>query len=960
MELSDDSDDEGGNEAGSDQGSPLPLDFLRMVEEELEGMIKQKVEEYDVKQQIDWTKTLMEAKIENNSKMAASVLDEFRQIERAAQAMNRKLYSISEPKLLATPALDIFSSSDGKFYRERFELPPAGLVERPPINLSSMYYAVRVRLLSAWGPCKVLDATELDSLLQYKISFIDNKNTAVKVVPGKMLAYSHPPSTRLPVGERVIALFNNADPAQPNPGKSHFFPGVIAEPLQTYNNFRYLVFFDDGYAQYVSHQDVRLVYEVSPQVWDDVHAHAKEFIQEYLKSFKKERPLVQVKRGQKIVTEFKGTWHQAKVLEADASLVKVFFDTIKRAEWIYRGSTRLGPLYREKMMSKKVERTQHQKRNEPSVEYVVLDEEEQRAQAALEQQQQHLQQQQQQQEQQQPPQQQQQQQQQRAVARKSTTPTAYNSQQGAQAPAQPNQQPRVQYLNNSTIILDDDHGKGRVVYYTARQNIKLEKFKQHDCNPSCLFKIQHNLRLYSPIAKPLLTGWERQIAKVRNKRNVIYRAPCGRRLRNIVELHRYLRKTKCTHSIDCFDYDVNLHCLAEYVVEKAIYQNPDISEGKEGMPVPCINYFDDTKPPPMDYSAVRIPTAGVNLNLDEEFLCGCDCTDGCYDKSKCACQQITIAGARYGNPKLPPEHVGYQFKRLLQAVPTGIYECNSRCKCNKSCLNRVVQFPLQNKLQVFKTNNRGWGLRAVNDIPKGTFICVYAGFLLTEEKANENGGDHGDEYFADLDYIEIAEQLKEGYESDAPEMSEESDEYDPEEDRNDDEDFTSSATSRPTTRSTRSTRNSEANAAQKKPAKSVTSQRSTPTTPVNPTTSDDEEDRERISLLPSMKMQDDMQVVKTRSLRRMYGKDENVYVMDAKISGNIGRYFNHCCDPNMFVQNVFVDTHDLRFPWIAFFASCYIRSGTELTWNYNYDVGSVPGKVLFCQCGAANCRQRLL
>ena len=28
----------------------------------------------------------------------------------------------------------------------------------------------------------------------------------------------------------------------------------------------------------------------------------------------------------------------------------------------------------------------------------------------------------------------------------------------------------------------------------------------------------------------------------------------------------------------------------------------------------------------------------------------------------------------------------------------------------------------------------------------------------------------------------------------------------------------------------------------------------------------------------------------------------------------------HSCGPNMFVQNVFIDTHDLRFPWVAFFA----------------------------------------
>lgn len=35
----------------------------------------------------------------------------------------------------------------------------------------------------------------------------------------------------------------------------------------------------------------------------------------------------------------------AKTLEVDASLVHMFFDADKRSEWIYRGSTRLEPLY---------------------------------------------------------------------------------------------------------------------------------------------------------------------------------------------------------------------------------------------------------------------------------------------------------------------------------------------------------------------------------------------------------------------------------------------------------------------------------------------------------------------------------------------------------------------------------------------------------------------------------------
>lgn len=91
------------------------------------------------------------------------------------------------------------------------------------------------------------------------------------------------------------------------------------------------------------------------------------------------------------------------------------------------------------------------------------------------------------------------------------------------------------------------------------------------------------------------------------------------------------------------------------------------------------------------------------------------------------------------------------------------------------------------------------------------------------------------------------------------------------------------------------------------------------------------------------------------------GDDElDAYVVDGKRYGNIARYYNHSCTPNMFVQSVFVDTHDPRLPWIAFFAAQHIVAGTELTWDYNYVPRSVPGKRLECLCGTRNCRKRLL
>lgn len=53
----------------------------------------------------------------------------------------------------------------------------------------------------------------------------------------------------------------------------------------------------------------------------------------------------------------------------------------------------------------------------------------------------------------------------------------------------------------------------------------------------------------------------------------------------------------------------------------------------------------------------------------------------------------------------------------------------------------------------------------MDDIPNGQFICVYVGELLTDEDANDDGTQFGDEYLADLNFIELIEKQKEDYES---------------------------------------------------------------------------------------------------------------------------------------------------------------------------------------------------
>jgi len=96
----------------------------------------------------------------------------------------------------------------------------------------------------------------------------------------------------------------------------------------------------------VYHKDVFLIWESSPRVWEDVPAESREFVKKYLESYP-ERPMVKLQCGQMVKTEWKGKWWLAKVTQVDASLVQMHFEADGRTEWIYRGSTRLGPLFLE-------------------------------------------------------------------------------------------------------------------------------------------------------------------------------------------------------------------------------------------------------------------------------------------------------------------------------------------------------------------------------------------------------------------------------------------------------------------------------------------------------------------------------------------------------------------------------------------------------------------------------------
>jgi len=88
------------------------------------------------------------------------------------------------------------------------------------------------------------------------------------------------------------------------------------------------------------------------------------------------------------------------------------------------------------------------------------------------------------------------------------------------------------------------------------------------------------------------------------------------------------------------------------------------------------------------------------------------------------------------------------------------------------------------------------------------------------------------------------------------------------------------------------------------------------------------------------------------------------FTIDSAECGNIGRFINHSCSPNLYAQNVLWDHDDLRIPHIMFFAAETIPPLQELTYDYNYEIDHVEdvnGRIKFkvCQCGSSGCSGRL-
>ncbi|GCC32565.1 histone-lysine N-methyltransferase SETMAR [Chiloscyllium punctatum] len=271
----------------------------------------------------------------------------------------------------------------------------------------------------------------------------------------------------------------------------------------------------------------------------------------------------------------------------------------------------------------------------------------------------------------------------------------------------------------------------------------------------------------------------------------------------------------------------------------------DVCCGLENLPVSVLNEVDDDCLPPLQYTSENVAGPGEGRDPTEITLPGCECLTSSCEQDTCICLQRYV-GAYDDDLCLVDfqEEMGYSRP---------VFECNVMCKCGEACKNRVVQRGLAFKLQVFKSSRKGWGLRTLEPIKTGRFVCEYGGEVISSPEA---GRRTRSQRSGDMNYIiAVREYLSNG------------------------------------------------------------------------------------------------EILET--------------YIDPTHIGNVGRFLNHSCGPNLYMVPVRVSS---MVPRLALFAACNIAAGQELTYDYSGKFNNLEKRVSteegpsgetgnpkLCSCGSSSC-----
>ncbi|CAL5014195.1 unnamed protein product [Urochloa decumbens] len=155
------------------------------------------------------------------------------------------------------------------------------------------------------------------------------------------------------------------------------------------------------------------------------------------------------------------------------------------------------------------------------------------------------------------------------------------------------------------------------------------------------------------------------------------------------------------------------------------YISLDLSKGTEHLRVPVCNKLDDDRSPLQFEYTVRpkfpVPPATGTGKRQR----GCHCATGCG--SKCRCQRKNAGGPVYS-----------EDGTLVLGRPV-VYECGASCGCPLTCVNRVTQRGMKHRLEVFRSHETGWGVRALDLIPPGAFVCEFSGDVVLMDDDSGKG-----------------------------------------------------------------------------------------------------------------------------------------------------------------------------------------------------------------------------
>ncbi|WVY98031.1 hypothetical protein V8G54_030182 [Vigna mungo] len=203
---------------------------------------------------------------------------------------------------------------------------------------------------------------------------------------------------------------------------------------------------------------------------------------------------------------------------------------------------------------------------------------------------------------------------------------------------------------------------------------------------------------------------------------------------------------------------------------RSFYDAIDLTKGEENVEIPWVNEYTNDFPASFNYIPRNLVFQDAYVNISLSRIGSEDCCSTCMGNcvlSPCACANKTGGEFAYSSQGLlkeqfleeciatsrnPQNHLFYcKICPLERSNNDGglepckghlkrkfIKECWSKCGCGKQCGNRIIQRGITCKLQVFFTSEgKGWGLRTLEDLPKGAFVCEFVGEILSIKELHE-------------------------------------------------------------------------------------------------------------------------------------------------------------------------------------------------------------------------------